>query len=1213
MGQQRRHHEGRHPNAANLPEPLRRSARKSPNFGRLYRLQPLLAIYGSEAEQTVFTNPNASYVSAGQFGEVLAAELVQRLGVRVDGDRQVDRLTALDRARALPGQTRAAFDVLRRGRNDAAHNHLFDTTKALEAVQISFQLGDFFYRAIEGVREVAAFVPPTLPEPRHGTDTAERAELEEALASHRATLVESRTRLSEVSGRLEAERRARTDAENLIAAAQRAREEAAEQAARYRAEIEELRAEQKRRFEHERRNPRRVERAARDAILLRAQSPAPLNEVQARTRIDELLGRAGWIVQDREDLNPLAGPGVAVREFTLATGRADYVLYVDGRIVGVIEAKREGTPLAGALAQNERYARGVLKEHAMAVWRQSEPFAFRYATTGTETYFLNRLDPHARSREVFAFHRPETFRSWMRRADENETVPTYRAALRSAMPRLEPHGLRLAQIEAITGLEDSLSEDRPRALIQMATGAGKTFTAVTQAYRLLKHARARRILFLVDRNNLGRQARAEFDKYVTPDENRRFTDLYSVDMLGGTGIQDTSSVVVSTIQRMYALLKGEPLDDSPSAADAADDPKSSQEDSYLTDRPVSVEYNPDVPVESFDLIVVDECHRSIYGLWRGVLEYFDAHVVGLTATPTPQTRGFFNRNTVSQYTYEQAVADGVNVDFDVVRVTTDLRAAGGARIQKGTTVRILDRATREKRLEELEDDFVYTTAKLGRTVIAPDEIRATLTLYKNNWQRWFPGRAELPKTLVFAAGDDHADEVIKQVKEVFGRGDEFAKKITYRSRENGDNPDALINDLRNSPRLRVAVTVDMIATGTDVRALEAVIFLRSVKSPTLFEQMKGRGARTVDADELKAVTPEAADDLVKDRFVIVDAVGVTDSPLVDARPLLAPGAGGPSLKKLMEKAGSRSLNADDAQTLARRLARVDRQLSPDEQQLIETATGGLSLSRLARQITDASDVDTQDRAVREGGADAARALIHRAIEPLTVNPELRRTILRIRHQQDLTYDETTEVTITATDETTAAQRAERTLSQWRDLLSEEQERMRSAGEEAVLQVILGSGAKHRPEVARAYLKELATKLKAGNRSWTTGVIWDQYEELGKAAGSPGKAAGLGDLMNLVRYELGVDAELRPYRTVVEERFEGWLQRQRQAGAEFTDIQLWYLERIMDVIAVGVGIERDDFDSAPFSDRGRGRGFVAAFGDDAGRALELLDELNREVA
>ncbi|MFG2643004.1 DEAD/DEAH box helicase family protein [Streptomyces sp. NPDC048370] len=1194
-----------------VPEPLRQAARNSTNFGRLYRLEPLLSIYGSQAEQAVFANPNASYVSAGQFGEVLAEELVRRLGLRVNGDRQIDRLEALDRVGALPGTTRRAFDALRRGRNDAAHNHLFDTTKALEAVQTCFQLGDFFLRAVEGVREVAAFVPPRLPDVE---SAAELDELREALASHRATLIESRTRLGEVRSKLEAEQQARAEAENLIAAAERARAEAAEQAARYRIEVEALHAEQQRRYDEARRNPRKIAHSARDAIVQRAQSPAPLNEVQARTRIDELLTAAGWIVQNRDELNPDAGTGIAVREFPVATGRADYVLYVNGRIVGVIEAKREGTPLAGALAQNEQYAAGVLKEHSMAVWNQNEPFVFRYATTGTETYFLNRIDPHARSREVFAFHRPDTFATWMQRAEENPDAPTYRAALRTRVPQLESHGLRLAQVEAIAGLESSLADDRPRALIQMATGAGKTFTAVTESYRLLKHAGARRILFLVDRNNLGRQARASFDRYITPEENRKFTDLYNVDVLGSAGLQDTSSVVISTIQRMYSLLKGERLDDSPAAADMQEvSGGSAFDESYESDAPVGVEYNSKVPIESFDVIVIDECHRSIYGLWRGVLEYFDAHLVGLTATPTPQTKGFFNQNMVSEYTYPQAVADNVNVDFDVVRVNTDLRENGGAKIEKGTTVKVLDRATREKRLEELEDDFTYTTSQLGRTVITPDEIRAVLVTYRDNWRRWFPGRAEIPKTLIFAAGDHHAEDVIKEVKEVFSRGDDFAKKITYRSRDNGEDPDQLINDLRNSALLRVAVTVDMIATGTDIQPLEVVIFLRDVKSPTLFEQMKGRGARTIDPEDLKAVTPEAAADLTKDRFIMIDAVGVTDSPLVDARPLASSDSRGLSLQKLMDKAGSRSLTADQAGTLARRLARVNRQLDKDQQQAVEAQTGGVPLTSIVRAITDAADVDSQDQAYRRGGAAEARRLIHEAISPLTTNPELRKTILRIRHNQDLTYDEVTEVTVTEVVEVPRKERSRVELEHWRELLEEEQERARSAGEEAALQVILGSGVRHRPEAARAYLKNLETKIKAGNAAWTTAALWGKYEDLGKTAEPPGKNAGIGDLMNLIRYELGVDDTLRPYHTVVEARFENWLERRRQAGADFTDDQLWYLERIMDVIAVGVGVERADFNSAPFTERGGGRGFVNAFGGQPDKALELLDELNRDVA
>lgn len=531
---------------------LRDLAKASPNFGILYQHQPLLALYGALAELNVFSNSNAAQVQAGQFGDVLAEELVTRTGLRVAGDRQVDRLRALTDTGALTPEVHDAFDQLRRDRNLAAHAHLFDTTRALEAVRLAYELGVFYHRALTGKRTVSAFVPPALPVL---TNPAETAQLQEALDRQREALAQSRMKLSESTGRLDAERRARAEAEALVASAQEAKFELAARLSDMEAEIIVLRAEQQARYAVDSQQPQRVDTAARDAILHRAQRPAPLNEVQARERIDLMLTAAGWLVQDRADLNPLAGQGVAVREFTLATGRADYVLYVDGRIVGVIEAKREGDHLSSALAQNERYAGGVLKEHRLAVWRTAEPFAFRYATTGAETYFVNRLDPEPRSREVFSFHRPKTIAAWMERADTFPRTPTFRAGLRR-IPKLEPHGLRLAQIDAITGLESSLAADRPRGLIHMATGAGKTFTAVTQTYRLLRHTGARRILFLVDRNNLSRQALTEFRNYQTPDDGRKFSELYNVDRLGPAGLQDTSSVVICTIQRMYSLLRG---------------------------------------------------------------------------------------------------------------------------------------------------------------------------------------------------------------------------------------------------------------------------------------------------------------------------------------------------------------------------------------------------------------------------------------------------------------------------------------------------------------------------------------------------------------------------------------------------------------------------------------------------------------------------------
>ncbi|AQT74427.1 DEAD/DEAH box helicase family protein [Streptomyces sp. fd1-xmd] len=1186
-----------------MDDRLRDFAKGSPNFGVLYQHQPLLSLYGASAEATVFTHPNSSLVQAGQFGEVLAEELITRIGMRIEGDRQVDRLTALTRAGVLVPEIRDDFDRLRRDRNKAAHSHLFDTARALAAVRVCYKLGLWFHDAIEGRRTVAEFVPPTDPgDTAQVTDPAELAELREALDGHRKALTQARTRLAESSDALEAERKARAEAEHLIASADANKTELLARVELLTTQIDELRTTQQAKYEAARQQPRQVDAKRREAIIHRAQRPAPLNEVQARDAIDGMLRASGWVVQDRDQVNPEAGQGVAVREFTLATGRADYVLYIDGHIVGVVEAKREGDHLSSAVEQNDRYASGVLKEHRLAVWREAEPFAFRYATTGTETYFINRLDPDARSREVFSFHRPETVAAWMRRAEENPDALTFRAALRQ-LPVLEANGLRLAQIDAITGLEKSLGEDRTRALIQMATGAGKTFTAVAQTYRLLKHAKARRVLFLVDRNNLGRQAYDEFRKFTTPDDGRKLSDIYNVDRLGAAGLQDTSSVTICTIQKMYSLLRGETLAEDEQADEAAD--SEAYEDTYATDQPIDVSYNPDVPIESFDLIIVDECHRSIYGLWRGVLEYFDAHLVGLTATPTLQTLGFFGRNLVSEYTYPQAVADGVNVDFDVVRMRTDLRENGGAKIESGTTVRIKDRKTRRQRYQELDDDFTYTTGQIGRSVVTVDEIRAVLTAYRDNWQRWFPGRSELPKTLIFAVGEDHAEDVLAQVKEIFGRGDDFAKKITYKSRQAGEDPDELIRALRTSPRLRVAVTVDMIATGTDVKALECVIFLREVRSAVLFEQMKGRGARTIDATELQEVTPDADASVRKDRFVLVDAVGVTDSPLVDARPLVPASEGQVSLAKLLDKAGTKSISANEAEILAGRLARLNQQLTTEERDQLTRAAGGQTLSEIAGAIVKAVDPDRQERALDEGGQAAARRLIENAIAPLTERPELRRHIIEIRRDKDYVFDEFTPVAVTDLNEIPREERAKEQVDRWSRLLKEERDRI------AAVSIALTSPRSVSPAETYAALQELALEIRRPPFGWTTKALWTYYEDLGAATHSPGREAGVPDLISLIRYELGVDEELRPYRETVEERFEAWLLKQGQAGADFSDEQLWWLRSIRDVVASDVGISTKEFNAEPFKGKGGGRGFQHAF---PGRDVRsLLSELNRELA
>ncbi|WP_330646865.1 DEAD/DEAH box helicase family protein (plasmid) [Thioclava litoralis] len=521
-------------------------------------------------------------------------------------------------------------------------------------------------------------------------------------------------------------------------------------------------------------------------------------EQLARDRIDELLRAAGWVVQDKSAIDFGAGLGVAVREYQTDIGPADYVLFVDRSAVGVIEAKPEtwGEKLTTVEDQSSGYANARLK------WvSNAEPLPFVYESTGTITRFTDGRDPSPRSREVFTFHRPETLKSW------SNAPFSFRTGL-SKLPELNTDGLRDCQITAITNLEASLQAGKPRALVQMATGSGKTFTAITQVYRLLKHTGARRILFLVDTKNLGEQAEQEFMAYVPNDDNRKFTELYNVQRLTSPSMAGDTQVVISTIQRMYATLKGEDLDESLEDENPA-------EQKFRPKTPKPVVYNPKLPPETFDVVVIDECHRSIYNLWRQVSEYWDAFLVGLTATPDNRTFGFFKKNVVSEYTHEKAVADKVNVGNEVYIIETKV-TKGGGKVQAQQLVEKRERATRAKRWETQDVDEAYAATQLDRSVVAPDQIRTVIRTFHDQWPEIFPGRKELPKTLIFAKTDSHADDIIQTVREEFGEGNEFCRKITNGAK----NPKSSLTAFRNEYYPRIAVTVDMIATGTDVKPLE---------------------------------------------------------------------------------------------------------------------------------------------------------------------------------------------------------------------------------------------------------------------------------------------------------------------------------------------------------------------------------------------------------
>ena len=661
-------------------------------------------------------------------------------------------------------------------------------------------------------------------------------------------------------------------------------------------------------------------------------------EQKARDNIDAQLKLAGWVVQSAKKIDFNAGLGVAVREYQTDVGPADYVLFVDKKAVGVIEAKKEelGHKITEVEEQTEGYAAAKLK------WvNNKEPLPFLYESTGIVTRFTDGRDPKPRSREVFNFHRPETLKEWQSQGDSLrqrlQTIPDLNP---QHLPAQELR-LRDCQETAITNLEASFKADRPRALIQMATGAGKTYTAITSIYRLLKHAGAKRILFLVDTRNLGEQAEQEMMSYVPLDDNRKFTELYNVQRLKSSFVAKDSQVCISTIQRLYSILKGSELDEAAEEINPAElaQPKS----------PMPVVYTDRVPPEFFDFIYIDECHRSIYNLWQQVLDYFDASLIGLTATPDNRTYGFFKKNVVSDYSHEKAVADGVNVGNEIYVIATQISQAG-AQINAQQQVERREKLTRKKRWEMQDEDEAYSAKQLDRDIVNPDQIRTVIRTFRDKLPEIFPGRKEVPKTLIFAKTDSHADDIIQTVREEFGEGNAFCKKLTYKIDE---DPKSVLAQFRNDYHPRIAVTVDMIATGTDVKPLECLLFMRDVKSRNYFEQMKGRGTRTLDMDELRKVTPSAVS--AKTHYVIVDAIGVTKSLKTASQPLITK----PSvpLKDLAMAVMMGATDEDTVSSLAGRLARLNKQLDADEQRRIREAAGGTELTQIVGRLFGAIDAD----------------------------------------------------------------------------------------------------------------------------------------------------------------------------------------------------------------------------------------------------------------
>ena len=913
----------------------------------------------------------------------------------------------------------------------------------------------------------------------------------------------------------------------------------------------------------------------------------------ARDNIDKQLIECGWIIQSKKQINLQAGPGVAVKEYQTASGPADYVLFVDGKPAGIIEAKKEeeAVHLTVHEDQSKDYADSKLKH------LDNDPLPFVYESTGIVTRFTDYRDPKPRSRPLFTFHRPETLRDWLKQDN------TLRRRIFD-IPVLRTTGLRDCQIKAINNLENSFRANQPKALIQMATGSGKTFTAITAIYRLLTYARAKRVLFLVDTRNLGEQAEQEFMAYVPNDDNRKFSELYGVHRLKSGFVPTDNQVYISTIQRLYSILKEEELDEKAEEANPA-------EIRWEGRQPVPVGYNPKLPIEFFDFIVIDECHRSIYNLWKQVLDYFDAFLIGLTATPDNRTFGFFNQNIVSEYTHEQAVTDGVNVGSDVYIIDTEITKKGG-NIWKGQYVDRREKLTRKKRWEQLDEDVSYTGKQLDNDVVNPSQIRTVIRAFKDHLPEMFPervnekGEFEVPKTLIFAKTDSHADDIIQIVREEFGEENRFCKKITY----NSDDPKSILTQFRNDYHPRIAVTVDMIATGTDVRPLECLLFMRDVKSRNYFEQMKGRGTRTITLDDLKKVTPTAR--CTKDHYVIVDAIGVTQSLKTDSRPLeRKPGV---PLKDLLAAIAVGARDEDLFTSLANRLARLEKQLSEKEKTTF-AGKAKKTLPQVVKDLLNAYNPDTLEEIrlkIDKENPDVPPVEKEEKVKKIneelqnqaasTFTGELNDYIENVRKAHDQIID------LLNPDKLVAAGWDKDNKGRAEELIKTFAEWIAKHKDEITALQIFYSQPFRRRELTYKMIRELVDAIVADKPTLAPLNVWHAYELLERVSGQPRNE--LVALVSLIRKVAGIDATLTSYDKTVDKNFQNWVFKKQAGTLKFSEEQMQWLRMIKDHVAASVSFSVDDLDYTPFDAQGGKGKMWQLFGNDT---ENIINELNEALA
>ncbi|MBW4898484.1 DEAD/DEAH box helicase family protein [Prevotella denticola] len=852
-------------------------------------------------------------------------------------------------------------------------------------------------------------------------------------------------------------------------------------------------------------------------------------EEKARVIIDRMFEEAGWKVVDRDKYAPNM-TAVAIREGLMVGNReADYLLFLNGKAVGVLEAKRIETDINSDIVQEQArlYTRSCPKW--CQAWFPNIPLPLAYVANSRDLMFYDTRKSNSEFEYCKKIHTPKEVKKLLGLEDDYVGLPT-----------LSPKGLRACQYEAITQLEQSFRNGENRALMVLATGAGKTYTACLAAYRMLAFTPMKRILFLVDRNNLGKQAETEFGTFRLTENGDPFNTIFTVNRLKSSSVPTDSNVVISTIQRLFSLLKGDEITDN------------DEDDEEIEDKEIMLPENPNLLSDFFDMIIIDECHRSIYGNWQKVLNYFSkAKLIGLTATPVPETKAFFNGNIIVNYTLEKSIVDGVNVDCRVYRIKTQATENGGA-ILEGDKVKRETCYTGQVQTINNQETKNYTREELNRSIINPAQIKLILETYRDAvYTEMFtdpqrePNMDYLPKTLIFALYENHATNIVKIAKEVFGHDDNrFVQKITYSA---GDSNE-LIRQFRNDKDFRIAVTCTLVATGTDIKPLEVVMFMRDVASEPLYVQMKGRGVRTIGDEQLRNVTPNAYS---KDCFFLVDAVGVTEHEKVITSPSEGATSKLMSLKELLEKITHGNVSDDYLRLLASRLSRISHKCEEkDREKFISLAH--ISMMDIASNIFDALEQGSLPEYVNVNEPNTTRkALVHN----IANEPDAREflLILNAGFIETLMPGEDTLISKGFSQE-----EAQTATSAFEAYCEEHKDEIEA------LRIIYNN---HGEPLTYAMLKDLENRLKFVSSKFNTSLLWNSYAiinpQMVKHSSTKEEKEALTNIIQLVRYAFHQIERLESLYPSASQRFNLWCgQNQRP----LTEEQIGVMQQVFSYIA-----------------------------------------------